>query len=71
VAVEIRRRSFRVQILQNQLDGMLRRQRERAVMYSEQLGESHEVLVNRLKLEYRKRPVEILVVDRIERPSEN
>lgn len=46
VATEIGRRSFRMLQLQNQLENMLRLQRERAVMYGGQMGESHEFQVN-------------------------
>ena len=46
VVVEASKRSYRMLQLQNRLDGMLRLQRARAVMYAGQLAESHEFEVN-------------------------
>jgi hypothetical protein len=45
VSAEVRRSSWRVQILQNRLDKMLALSEARAVMYAEELGESHQFQV--------------------------
>jgi hypothetical protein len=45
VRLEVGKRSTRVQILQNQVDGMLNLQRDRSIMYGNQLGEGRRRLV--------------------------
>ena len=46
ISAEIRRRSWRVQVLQHRVDGMLRLSEARATMYAEQKDEGHEFTVN-------------------------
>ena len=48
ISAEVRRRTWRVQVLQNRIDAMLALSEARAAMYADQKEEAHEFQVNTL-----------------------